>query len=293
MATFQLAGPAAALTSLHAVRSRVVAGCSTGCLDDYFVAQPPVAIVGGSFSLTIAPGDLWTLSTVSTMAKGARAPPPPLVPFPRAYSDDFEACPLSQEAPYFTDMTGVFECAADGAAPSRGVVMRQVVPVKPLTWRPDEQRPFSVFASDISWADVDVSVDARLAAAGDVALLGARANPNNCAVCGRVITAEDLMPGAWLSVGAGGWALHDAIVNVTTSRGVLAQGALARPPLPGEWHTLRLVLARGALAAYYDGAALVTGVATTGRVPDTGFVGFGTGAWGQHVDFDRFNVTAT
>lgn len=290
VAAFALSGPAAGMPSLYAVRSRVVAGCSTGCLDDYFVAQEPLPVIDGAFSLALAPGDLWTLTTVPTLAKGAHPPPPALAPFPRSYADDFDGCPLTQEAPYMTDMTGGFECVADAASPSRGTIMRQVVPHKPIAWRPDEQRPFSVFASDVSWADVDVSVDVRLAASTDTVLLGARANPNNCAVCGRVITAEDLMPGAWLSVSADGWTVYDAIVNVTTTAGILAQGTLARP-VPGVWYTLRLVLRGSALSAFFDGALLVSGV-DIASVPPTGFVGFGTGAWGEFVDFDRFNVSA-
>lgn len=290
VAVFTLTGPAAGMSSLFAVRSRVVAGCSTSCLDDYFLVQEPIAVSGGTFSLSLEPGDLWTLTTAPTLVKGARPAPPPLVPFPRSWSDDFDGCPTTQEAPYFTDMTGVFECVVDTATPSRGTVMRQVVPHKPLTWRPDEQRPFSVFASDISWADVDVSVDARLAAATDSVLIGVRANPNNCAVCGRVITAEDLMPGAWLSVSSAGWAIYNAIVNVTTTNGVLAKGDLP-PPTPDAWHTLRLVVRGSALSAFFDGALLAAGVDVS-SVPETGFVGFGTGAWGMFVDFDRFNVSA-
>lgn len=157
-ATFTLTGPGAAgVSSLHAVRSVVVkSGDLDPDLSAYFVAQvgsgggagggmervaphacarlslqPDVAVVDGAFSLLVQPGDLWTVTTVATMTKGAvAAPPPPPAPFPTdpPYADDFEACPQFQgawcalpsggvtagltvspsvaappEAPYFTD----------------------------------------------------------------------------------------------------------------------------------------------------------------------------------------------
>ena len=293
VARFALSGPAAALPSLFAVRSVVAPGGDLGRnLSAYFVAQPPIPLSGGAFSLPLAPGDVWTVSTVATMRKGGggAAPPPPIAPFPRAYADDFEGCAPPQEAPYFTDMTGAWECTPD---PARGVVMTQVVPRKPLTWRPDEQRPFTVLAADAAWADEDVSVDVRLGARGDVALLGVRANPNDC--CGRVITGEDMMPGAWLGLGGGAdggeWGVWNAIQNVSSGVGVLAAGRLPGGALaPGAWHTARLAVQGGVLAAWLDGAELFAGLRVEGRVPPAGFVGFGTGTWGQFVSFDAFKV---
>ena len=42
--------------------------------------------------------------------------------------------------------------------------------------------------------------------------------------------------------------------------------------------------------AWLDGAALFAGLRVEGRVPPAGFVGFGTGTWGQFVSFDAFTV---
>lgn len=289
---FALAGPAAALTSLHAVRSRVVPGGDLGRnLSDYFVAQPDVVVTNGAFSVPVAPGDMWTISTVATMAKGAArgGAPPPATPFPAAFADDFSRCVPPQEAAFWTDMTGVFECASDNAG--GGVVMRQVVPAKPLEWRNDEQRPFSVFAADAAWAAADITIKVRAAAAADGALVGVRANPNNC--CGRVISGEDLMPGAWLALGgagAPGWTLYNAIANVSTSTGVLARGP-APALAPGEWHTVRVaVTAADELSAWLDGAPLFAALDVHGAVPPTGFVGIGTLDYGMYVDFAGFSV---
>ncbi len=111
----------------------------------------------------VEPGDLWTLTTVTTMFKGSVAvPPPPPAPFPTTpYADDFESCPQFQEAAYFTDQvwsrfdndlgdlvpscfeicmraqTGVWECQPGGAG--HGMVMQQMAAMHPIAWRPDEQ----------------------------------------------------------------------------------------------------------------------------------------------------------
>jgi len=171
----------------------------------------------------------------------------------------------------------------------------------PIAWRPEEQRPFSLFAANISLARVNTSIDFAFSAPGEGVLLGVRANPN---CCGRVITGEDLMPGAWLWVGSSGdFALFNAIANVsatTEGPGVIARGKATPAPIPAlQWHTLGLQVLPATtpgggpdtLTATFDGAVLLQGVSleegSTG-VPSNGFVGIGTQAWGQYVQFDRF-----
>ena len=183
--------------------------------------------------------------------------------------------------------------------------MAQSVPTHPVAWRPEEQRPFSLFAANISLVRVNTSIDFAFSAPGEGVLLGVRANPN---CCGRVITGEDLMPGAWLWVGSSGdFALFNAIANVSAAPGgpgEITRGKATPSPIPAlQWHTLGLQVLPPAstnplggggpdtLTATFDGAVLFQGVslevASTG-VPATGFVGIGTQSWGQYVQFDRF-----
>ena len=89
-------------------------------------------------------------------------------------------------------LVGVTECVPSNS--SRGTVMRQMVPLKPVTWWPGEARPFAVFQAAL-YANSDMSLDVMLPAEGDGAMLGARANPNACAAPLRVIDCENLMPG--------------------------------------------------------------------------------------------------
>jgi hypothetical protein len=276
-------------TVLYAMKSIVISGSDFGRnLSDYFVIQEQVPILNGILVLTLQPGDLWTLSTVP-MKKGISSNiPPPASLFPNTWFDDFNNCPIAQEADYFTDQTGVFECVNDTIS-NRGVIMRQVVPTHPIAWRPDEQRPFTIFTSDINWVSMDVSIDIRLSVSSDIVTIGVRANPN---CCGRVITGEDFMPGAWVAIDQKSWTLYNAIANITTQQGILTSGILTSSPTLGVWHTLRFIVTSTNLASFfYDGVILFQEFNVTGLVPANGFVGFGTGDWGQSVEYDRFNVT--
>jgi galactosylceramidase len=293
-AAFQLSGPGAAgVGSLKAVRSLVVANAHPQPdVSGYFVAQPDVAVAAdGSFGVPLAPGVLWTLTTVAGLTKGAVPAPPPAAPFPASFSDDFDACELDQEAPYWADMTGSWQCVP-AAPPRAGVVMRQAVPEHPVAWRPEEQRPFSLFAADVGWSAMSITIDV-LMAAGEGALVGVRANPN---CCGRVITGEDLMPGVWLGLQAGEskFSVWNAIANVTSTTGVLLSGPVSPTPAAGAWLTVQLnVSASGIANASVNGRALFSGLRVQGAVADTGFPAIGTFSWGQYVSFDNLAVSGS
>ena len=289
-ASFQLSGPAASLTSLQVWRSQMSTGVDAD-LSKYYLTQAPIAVVGGAFFLSIAPGEVYTLTTNLGGSKGARAPPPPTAPFPTAYADSFDGCATYQEAAYWTDMTGAWECVPSGE-PARGQIMQMTVPHKPVTWRPDEQRPLSVIG-DINWAAANLTIDMSMAA-GETALVAVRASPTGC---DRLITGEDLMPGVWLALAADSstFTVWNAIANVTSSMGVLLSGTLpGAAPIAGSWHTVSIsVTAAGIAAASLDGAQIFGGLNVQGRVPDTGFVGIGVESWGQFVRWDNAVVEAS
>ena len=94
----------------------------------YFLKQAPITLGPGvtSFSLDIAVGDVYTITTQANAGnKGSFAPPPPPTPFPTTWDDDFSKCIVGQEADYFTSQDGAFQCikSSDG---SNNTVMRQM-----------------------------------------------------------------------------------------------------------------------------------------------------------------------
>ena len=258
-ATFTLTGPGAGITSLHVFHSTLTAGTSPS-LAAYYIAQPDVTVTGGVFSIILSPGDLVTVTTVAGGNKGAHPASPPSAPFPTTWSDNFDACPPHQEAAYWADQTGSWECVPSGGP--RGVVMQQVVPMHPIAWRPDEQRPVSVIGS-VKWTDTDIAIDVMMPGGTDGALLGARANPNCCT---RVITGEDMMPGVWWQVSAGTskFTVWNAIANVTKT-GALLTGTLPLTPVAGTWYNLRLAVVQGVALPPANTASMARDAAGTPR----------------------------
>ena len=65
----------------------------------------PVA-PGGAVTLAVAVGDLWTLSTVATAAKGDHGTPPNSTSFPLASTASCAGVALGQEPPYLRWVMG-------------------------------------------------------------------------------------------------------------------------------------------------------------------------------------------
>ena len=290
-ATFSITGKPSSLTALNSWHSVVTKGTSPDLTKYYNPSAAVPVAADGTFSVTLAAGDLYTLTTHTGGAKGTHPTPPPPSPFPPRWADTFDTCDVNQEAQYWTDQTGVWECVSDPTGSGRGVVMQQVVPAHPVAWRPDEQRPNSIIG-DINWADTDITISVNMPAAGDSALIGARANPN---CCSRVITGEDMMPGVWWQVEAESpsFYVYNAIQNVTKTNLALLSGTLPAAPAAGTWHTLRLVVTGTSAAGFYDGTQVFSALNVRGRTPPNGFAGIGTSNWGQYVLFDNVTIVAS
>ena len=69
-----------------------------------FQQLTPVTVINGVFSYNISVDSLYTFTTVSTGNKGQYPAPPQPTLFPKAHVDDYNACPISQEPAYWTDM---------------------------------------------------------------------------------------------------------------------------------------------------------------------------------------------
>ena len=136
VATFVLGGTFAGTKTLKLYRTHHDFGNVSA--STFFERQPDVAVVGGSFSLTVEVDSLYTLTTYAGGAKGAYPTPPAAAPFPLPYSDNFDGHALYSEADYFADQAGVWEIReASVNASGHGRIMRQVVPATPICWSGD------------------------------------------------------------------------------------------------------------------------------------------------------------
>eukprot|EP00937_MAST-01D_sp_MAST-1D-sp2_P002652 g2652.t1 len=275
---------------------------SLACWHSNFELESPVLFqqladvqVGadGSFTITVAPGDFYTISTVRTARHGgfeAPVPPPqPRAPLPIA--DDFDSTATSQQPYLWSQMLGAFEVHADGANATNKVLrqMGEGLPVDPKWSGVFSCMPLTVVGMR-EWQDVSIAVRFRLPAPAPLASAEMAGVQAAACVGTRLDWTGDL--GVVLCVGASGvWNLTYGDVSPLHPRGApIAAGTLSHAPLvPGTWHALNLTTLGGVASASCDGAALFAALPI--RSIDTGFAALLTNGYFQ-VDFDDVRVEA-
>jgi hypothetical protein len=273
-------------TAAQSVTVNVSGGLSTGTVhvwatnlassnaSDYFVQQPDVTPSAGTYTLSLQPGFVYSLTTTTGQGKGtATSPSSHGLTLP--YTDSFDGYPVNTEARYVADMQGAFEVrvCADGRT---GRCLQQVAPVKPIEWQGDSDA--YALAGDTGWTDYTVSVDVDLRQAGTVELLGragTQARPQN-KQSGYYLTLSD----------TGAWSLFkkDTAATITT----LASGTTIALGT-GAWHTLTLGFAGTTITGKLDATTLATVTDTTyGK----GQIGFGVVGY-QTDQFDNLAVATS
>ncbi|BCL79815.1 galactosylceramidase [Ktedonobacteria bacterium brp13] len=267
------------------VTFQVNAGLSTGTVhiwstnlnsasaSDYFVQQKDITPTLGSYSVTLQPGYVYTLSTTTGQGKGTIVGPPPAI-LGLPYADNFQNYAIGREPRYFSDQNGAFEIVA-ASDELRGKVMRQMAPTAPINWD-NSSDPYTLLG-DLNWADYTVTSDVLLEQSGYVEIMG------------RVGTQAGFSPASinayYLRVTDGGsW----SILKNTTARTVttLASGAVAALGT-NTWHTLALTCLGSSITAKING---VTVGSVTDNSYSSGQVGVGVSGW-QNAQFDNFSVT--
>ncbi|MDI5966450.1 ricin-type beta-trefoil lectin domain protein [Streptantibioticus silvisoli] len=237
-----------------------------------FVHTQDITPSGGTYSLTMQPGYIYTVTTTTGQGKGtATAPAAHALALP--YSDNFDADATNTEAKYLSDMQGSYEVrpCADGRS---GQCVQQVTPVKPIEWQ-DDSDAFSLLG-DPSWSNYTVKTDVDLQQAGTVELLG-RANTQNRPQSHQA--AYELRV-----TDTGGW----SIVKSTSAGNLstLASGSHAALGTD-SWHTVSLGFSGDQITATLDGTTLGT---VTDSSYLTGQVGIGVVGY-QTDQFDNLSIT--
>ena len=139
---------------------------------EQFVQQPRIQPAGGTFTLTLEPGAIYSLSTTTGQQKGSFANIPAPKPFPFPCYETFEGYVSSKTygylPRYFADIAEVFEIA--DRPDKKGKCLRQVVPEWPIAWAP-EYMPYTILGDD-QWKDYEVSADVYLNPGDSVGMMG-------------------------------------------------------------------------------------------------------------------------
>lgn len=227
---------------------------------------------GGTFSITLDPNSIYSLTTTTGQHKGT-ATPPPTSPFPFPYADNFQTTKLGRSPRYFADQDGAFEVHPCTGRP--GHCLEQMITRIPIPWGPLPD-PYTLLGS-ADWKDYTVSVDAMLEGSGDVTLLGRIDDAN---------VFEDHkahFPSAYILLVRqnGQWELLSTKYKKPNVK--LASGRIRLAA--GRWHHLELSFKGADIKASIDGTAVAHVVDKTHT---HGMVGIGSN-WNR-AQFDNFAV---
>jgi galactosylceramidase len=273
-------------TATQNVTFNVSGGLKTGSMSVWtsnataqFQQQASVTPVSGSFSVSMAPNTIYSITTTTGQQKGAyTSPATAAFPFPYYenydhYNSDFTT---SGYRPYYhADIAGGFELyqRPDGT----GQCLRQVVSPKANAWGV-EWNPYTI-VGDTTWTNYDVSADVSVEdATGWASLMG------------RVNSTGD---GYWATPSAyymtltqaGAWTFNTVMLSGTTS--TVKQLSSGQATLSaGSWHNLKISFSGTAIKGSVDGTQVFSITDSTFK---SGSVGLGTLA-GTTALFDNLIV---
>src|ERR1700689_418975 len=152
-------------TSAQTVTVNVSGGLSTGTVHVWatdvnspgsgpqFAQQASITPSGGSYSLTVQPGYIYTLTTTTGQGKGT-ATSPASASLALPYSDNFDADATNSEAKNLSAMQGAFE--VEGCAGGRsGRCVQQQAPTEPVEWD-SNSNPYTM-GGNLGWTNYPVS----------------------------------------------------------------------------------------------------------------------------------------
>ncbi len=247
---------------------------------DCFVHVRAIRPKSGSFSLTLQPHHVYTLSTTTGQSKGAARPKAgPAEQMPLPYKEDFESYGRSGRlARYFSDIEDAFETAPCGGGRT-GWCYRQVVTNKPIAWDDNIGKalpPTTLLGDPRWWGDYEVGADVLLEQPGYVELLGR--------VSIEVFPAK--VVGYHLQVTSQGqWSLYSQDLDQADT--MLASGTADFSV--GTWHRLGLRMLGDQIEVLFDGRIL--GQALNERHL-TGQIGLRVSQW-QNAQFDNISIVRT
>lgn len=138
--------------------------------NEQFVRQADIR--GGSFSITLEPNAVYSLSTTKGQQKGTFANIPDSQPFPIPYEDNFDQYTYPEEwgyLPHYTaDLIGCFEMVKRPGYD--GQCLRQVVGSHTLSWAP-EWHHYTILG-DSEWKDYEISSDVYLNPGDEAGVMG-------------------------------------------------------------------------------------------------------------------------
>jgi galactosylceramidase len=274
-------------TAKQTVTINVKGGLSAGKLcvwrsnaQEQFVKLDDINPVNGSFSITLDPASIYSISTTTGQQKGSFDDVPAERDFPLPYYENFDHYKNAKSfgyLPHYTaDISGVFELAdrPDG----KGQCLRQVLDKKAQSWAP-ESMPYTVIG-DSKWKDYEVSADTLMDDGGWVGVMGRVSNTGS----GYGTDPK----GYYLRLGADG-EVSLVVAGQAQGRGGAAAGR-GNAPIPSlatatisdfdvkQWHNLKLQFTGQHIVGFIDNKQVL---AADNSAFGSGLAGLMTGGTGN------------
>ncbi|MDX3243802.1 RICIN domain-containing protein [Streptomyces sp. ME18-1-4] len=241
----------------------------------HMVKNADLTATGGTYTLTLAPGQIYTVTTTTGQGAGSTTPPQ-RSQLALPYSDSFAGYSTGQEAKYFATMNGAFQSAPCTGGRS-GQCLRQTASGTPISWvnQPGPQ-PYTIMG-DTGWSNYTVSSDVLLEKSGSAAEILGRVGTqatNNGGLNAYHLRLSD----------TGAWSLMKT--NTSWTWTTLASGTVTAPGT-NTWHNLALSFQGSTITAKIDGT-------TVGTLTDTsyggGLAGLGTAGY-YPVQYSNLSIT--
>jgi hypothetical protein len=253
----------------------VVNGLSAGTVhvwktdvNTQFVQQSDITPVNGSFTINLAAGSIYSLTTTSGQTKGNAAPAAPSA-FPFPFSETFDSYAPGKTVKYFSDINGAYESAPCAAGRS-GMCLRQVVSTPPIPWGTAGPAEPASFTGAISWTNYEVSADVLLEQPGTAKLIGRLTEQNQ--------TSGDVTAYQLYVSDTGAWSLRLGNFQPLTSG--------TAPFSLNTWHSLKLILNGTTIQGVIDGVVVTTFLDTS---YSNGMAGLGVHGF-TNAQFDNFRI---
>jgi hypothetical protein len=240
---------------------------------DYLVRGSDITPSGGTFSLTVQPGFVYSITTTTGQGKGtASSPAQGNLRLP--YGDTFDSYAVGREATYLMDQQGSFEIVGCGAGRA-GQCVRQMSEQTPIFWTSGHADPYSLLG-DLTWRNYTVSSDVMLEKPGYAQLIG-RANTYNH-------QGPQNLNGYYFRItDSGAWSILSN--NTSGNWRTLASGTVPALGI-GRWHTVSLTVNGNTVTGSIDGTRVGSATDATWVA---GQIGYGTGQ-GVTAQFDNLSI---
>jgi hypothetical protein len=237
----------------------------------WFVRRPDIKPVAGSFTVTLKPGEVVSVSTLGGQHHG-RFPVPDSRVLTRPYHENFQEYALGSTPRLFSDQQGTFDIAKAQGGRS-GKCLRQEINTAPIFWDGDGDP--STVVGDWRWRNYTVASDVLVEQPGYVDLVGRMQNTYGM---------SNVISGYHLRISTTGkWELLSMKREKST---LLASGTGSYPA--GTWHRLKLRFSLNTITAWIDGRMVVKGLQNDAYA--AGLAGYQVSRWCR-AEFQNFVVT--